>query len=97
MADMNVRYKSTPRSSEDVKKLQSRLNRVIGQLNGIKTMLDDNRYCEDILIQLSAVESAMRSFGYALFAEHLSTCVSEQIKSGSETVVPETMELIKRL
>jgi len=53
-------YKHTPRKDSSVRALHSRLNRIIGQLNGIKSMLDENRYCGDVLIQVSAAESALR-------------------------------------
>ena len=54
------RHKSTPRDAAKQKKLTSRINRIIGQLSGIQNMLDDNRYCGDILIQIGAVESALQ-------------------------------------
>lgn len=91
------RYKSTPRSEESLKNLDARLNRIIGQLGGIKKMLADNRYCGDILTQLSAAESALQSLGYIILKEHMESCVREQILSGSKTVVDETVELIKKM
>ena len=54
-------HKATPRSQQMQDDLQKRLNRVIGQLNGVKSMIDDNRYCGDVLMQLSAAESAVHS------------------------------------
>lgn len=91
------RYKNTPRTEEERKLLQNRLNRIIGQLGGIKNMIDDNRYCGDILIQISAVESALKSLGYIIMQNHLETCVTEQIKSGNDEIIGEVMELFKRL
>lgn len=91
------RYKNTPRTEEEQKLLQNRLNRIIGQLGGIKNMIDDNRYCGDILIQISAVESALKSLGYIIMQNHLETCVTEQIKSGNDEIIGEVMELFKRL
>ena len=61
------RHKDIPRADEEVKLLRNRLNRIIGQLNGIQKMLDDNRYCGDILIQVAAAESALQNVGYILF------------------------------
>lgn len=90
-------YRETPRSEEDVKALISRVNRVRGQVDGVKTMLEENRYCGDILIQISAAESALRSLSYLIFEEHLATCVADKIKSGDGEIVKETIELIKRL
>lgn len=90
-------HKHTPRSAEDLKALQSRLNRIIGQLNGIKNMLDDNRYCGDILTQVSAVESALQAFGYEILSDHLNTCVVENIQQGNLSILTEAISLIKKL
>ena len=60
-------------------------------------MLDDNRYCGDILIQVAAVESAMQSFGYLILQEHIKTCMTEEIQSGNTEVVDEVLELMKKL
>ena len=91
------RYKHTPRSEEAEKKLINRLNRVIGQLGGIKKMVEEDRYCGDILMQVAAVESALQSFGYLLLQDHLTTCVVEEIQKGNVDVVDEAMELIKKM
>ena len=60
-------------------------------------MLDDNRYCGDILVQVAAVESAMQSFGYLILQEHMKTCMTEEIQSGNTEVVDEVLELMKKL
>lgn len=91
------RYKATPRNDETQKELQVRLNKAIGQLNGIKKMIEDNRYCGDILIQLSAVERALENLGYEILQEHMHTCVVEEIKNGNTDIVSESIELMKRL
>ncbi len=91
------RYKNTPREEDTVKQLQNRLNRIIGQLNGIKTMLDDNRYCGDVLTQVAAVESALQSLGYIILRNHLETCVVEEIKNDNTQILDEALELIKKL
>ncbi len=90
-------HKNTPRSGKEQRQLQSRINRIIGQLNGIKNMLDDNRYCGDILIQIGAVESALQSLGYVILQEHLQTCVVEEVRKGNEDIMAEAVELIKKL
>ena len=92
-----MRYKGTPRSEEQIKQLVSRLNRISGQLSGIKKMVEENRYCGDVLVQVSAVESAVRAFGYLVLEEHMRTCVSEKIRAGDEGIVKETVDLIKKL
>lgn len=91
------RKKSVPRSDETVRSLKNRLNRMSGQLAGISRMLDDDRYCGDILIQVAAVESALQSFGYLILKEHMETCVAEDVRKGSLTVMDETIDLIKKL
>ena len=91
------RHKATPRGEKDLRQLQNRLKRMMGQLGGIANMLEDNRYCGDILMQVAAVESALQSFGYLLLQDHLTTCVVEEIQKGNVDVVDEAMELIKKL
>lgn len=90
-------HKNTPRDEETLRQLHNRLNRIIGQLGGIKNMLDDNRYCGDILTQIGAVESALQSFGYIILQDHMSTCVVEEIQKGNTQIVEEAVELIKKL
>ncbi len=91
------RHKHTPRSEEAQRQLVNRLNRIIGQLNGIKNMVEDNRYCGDILIQVAAAESALQSFGHIVLRDHMETCVVEQIQNGNLEVIDETIELVKKL
>ena len=90
-------HKTTPREEKELKQLKNRLNRMIGQLNGIGKMLDENRYCGEVLTQVAAVESALQSFGYQLLQEHMETCVVEEIERGNMEVIEEAVELIKKL
>ena len=90
-------YKSTPRSEKNIRELQNRLSRVIGQINGVKKMIDDGRYCTDIIIQISASEKALAAVSDILLKEHLETCVVERIKQGDYDVVPETLDLISKM
>ena len=87
------RTKHTPRSKGQEKQLQNRLNRIIGQLNGISRMLEENRYCGDILTQVAALQG----FGYIILKEHLESCVIEEIKNGNEQIMEEVAFLIKKL
>lgn len=91
------RYKHTPRSEEAKKKLTNRLNRVIGQLGGIKKMVEEDRYCGDILMQVAAVESALQALGYVMLQDHMETCVVEEIQNGNTAIVDEAIELVKKL
>ncbi|MBC2889567.1 metal-sensing transcriptional repressor [Gordonibacter massiliensis (ex Traore et al. 2017)] len=95
-ASCACRHKETPRDQALQADLQKRLNRVIGQLNGVKAMLDDNRYCGDVLTQLAAAESAVHSVSSKLLQNHLETCVVEQIQRGNVEVVDEVMQLMKK-
>lgn len=90
-------HKNTPRDEQEQKQLQNRINRIIGQLNGIKNMIEDNRYCGDILIQIAAVESALQNLGYIVLQDHLETCVVEEIQKGNDAIMAEAVELIKKL
>lgn len=89
--------KTTPRSGEELRLLKNRLNRMAGQLSGIGKMLDENRYCGDILTQVAAVESALQSFGYLVLQDHMETCVVEEIRRGNTGIVDEAVELVKKL
>ncbi len=91
------RMKAEPRSAEAVRKLENRINRMIGQLGGIRTMVQENRYCGDILVQVAAVESALQNLGYIILEEHMASCVSTEIRAGNEEIIAETMELVKKL
>ena len=91
------RHKHTPRPEQEQKKLQNRVNRIIGQMNGIKAMIDDNRYCGDILIQIGAVESALKSLGYVILQDHLETCVTEEVRKGNQQIMAEAVELIRKM
>ena len=92
-----AKYKATPRGEEFQADLQRRLNRAIGQLNGVKAMLDDNRYCGDILTQIAAVESALQSVGYLVLQEHMRSCVAEGVREGRDEMLDEAVELMKKL
>jgi DNA-binding FrmR family transcriptional regulator len=96
-SDCCCRYKETPRSEDTLKQLRNRINRIMGQLSGIQKMLDDNRYCGDILTQVAAAESALKSVGYIILEEHMQTCVVENVKKGNTEIVAEAVELIKKL
>ena len=89
--------KNTPRDEQTVKQLRNRINRIIGQLNGIQKMIDDNRYCGDVLMQIAAVESALQNVGYMILQEHMETCVVEEIQKGNTEIVNEAFELMKKL
>lgn len=85
------------RSEKETKDLITRLSRIEGQVRGVKNMVEEERYCVDILNQVSAVQAALNSFSKELLASHIHTCVVEDIKQGNEEAVDELCETIKKL
>ena len=96
MRECTCRHKDTPRDDAFQDNLQKRLNRAIGQLGGVKAMLEDNRYCGDVLLQLTAAEKAIHRVSELILENHLHTCVVEQVRQGNEDVVDEAMDLIRK-
>ena len=91
------RHKRTPRDEAELRQLKNRLSRMQGQLSGIGRMLDENRYCGDILIQIAAGEKALQGFGYLILQEHMRTCMAEDIEAGRKETIDEVVDLIKKL
>ena len=89
--------KKTVRSETTKKDLISRLNRIEGQIRGISKMIEDDRYCGDILIQLSAVNSSIKSLSVKMLEKHLKNCVKNQVLEGNDEVLDEVTELIKKI
>lgn len=90
-------YKKKERSKGEAKKLINRLNRIEGQVRGIKRMLEQDAYCTDILIQVSAVNAALNSFNKELLAEHIRTCVAEDIRQGKDETIDELVVTLQKL
>ncbi len=89
-------YKHTPRDEQFKKALLGRLNRAIGQLNGVKAMVEEDRYCGDVLTQLAAAESAVRAVSREVLRDHLNTCVVERVQAGDTEVVDEVCDLLRK-
>jgi DNA-binding FrmR family transcriptional regulator len=89
--------KKTIRSEEEYKKLMNRLNRIEGQIRGIKGMLERNAYCADILVQSAAVNAAVNSFNKELLASHIRTCVARDIREGKDEVIDELVGTLQKL
>ncbi|MBQ6385681.1 MAG: metal-sensing transcriptional repressor [Lachnospiraceae bacterium] len=85
------------RSEKEYRDLMNRLKRIEGQIRGIEGMLEKNAYCPDILIQVSAVNSALNSFNKALLSSHIRTCVADDIRDGNEEIIEELVTLLKKL
>ncbi|MBR5046992.1 MAG: metal-sensing transcriptional repressor, partial [Eubacterium sp.] len=84
-------------NEEEKKKLLSRLKRVEGQIRGIEKMVENDQYCPDILIQVSAVTSAMNSFTKVLLSSHIKSCVANDIRDGKDESIDEICALLQKL
>ncbi|MCD7862103.1 MAG: metal-sensing transcriptional repressor [Lachnospiraceae bacterium] len=89
--------KTTERSPEEVKKLINRLNRIEGQIRGIRGMVERDAYCPDILTQSAAVTAAMNAFNRELMSNHIKHCVVRDIKEGKEDTVDELVFTLQKL
>lgn len=89
--------KTKHREVKEYKDLIHRLNRIEGQVRGIKGMVENECYCVDILTQVSAIQSALNGFNKVLLGNHIKTCVVEDIKAGNEEAVDELMKTIQKL
>ena len=87
----------THRSPEEIDKYVKRLNRIEGQVRGITKMIKEDRHCDDILIQLSAVNEAIRSLGEELLLHHMKTCMVDDIKNNDLETIDEILYLFRRL
>ena len=85
------------RETKEYKDLLNRLNRIEGQVRGVKNMVIEDRYCIDIITQVSAIESALNAFNKKLLSEHIKTCVIDDIKSGREDAVEELLKTVGKL
>ena len=90
-------HKKKKRSQEEHKRLVNRLSRVEGQIRGIKKMVEEDAYCIDILIQVAAANAALNSFNKELLAEHIRTCVADDIKNGREETIEELVATLQKL
>ena len=89
--------KTTARSDEDRKKLVNRLSRIEGQIRGIRAMLENDAYCNDILTQSAAVNAAVNAFNRELIASHLRTCVARDLREGKDEIIDELAATLQKL
>lgn len=88
--------KKTYRTEEEKKIVNNRINRIEGQLRGVKKMINDDIYCRDVLIQLSAIENSIRSLSNHILENHLYTCVIRDLEKGNLEVIDELINLFKK-
>lgn len=90
-------HRTKMRTEEETRLMVNRLNRIEGQVRGIRRMVENHAYCPDILIQVSAITAALNSFNKVLLAEHIRTCVSEDIKESKEETIDELVTVLRKL
>lgn len=90
-------HKTKERSDKEYKDLINRLSRIEGQIRGIKGMVEKDAYCTDILTQVAAVNAALNSFNKVLLANHIKTCVTQDILEGKEETVDELVTTLQKL
>ena len=94
--DNNCCNKKTKRSPEEKKLIINRLNRIGGQINGISKMIENDAYCNDILVQLTAVKNSVKSLSTHILENHLYTCVPKELENGDFDTIDELISLFKR-
>ena len=95
ISDVEARVRT--RTDEEYKKLLNRLNRIEGQIRGVKSMLENDAYCTDIVLQVSAINAALNSFNRQLLAEHIRTCVADDIRNGEDDTIEDLVNTVTRL
>ena len=89
--------KTKDRTGKEYRDMINRLSRIEGQVRGIKNMVEKDAYCTDILVQVAAVNAALNSFNRVLLANHIKTCVTQDIRDGKEETVDELVQTLKKL
>ena len=95
--EQNCCHKTKERSEEERKKLVNRLNRIEGQIRGIRGMIAKDAYCTDVLTQVAAANAALNAFTKELLASHIRTCVAEDIRAGKDETIDELVSTLQKL
>lgn len=90
-------HKTKKRGEEEYRLLINRLSRIEGQVRGIRKMVESDAYCTDILTQVSAVQAALNAFNRELLANHIRTCVAEDIRGGKDETIDELVVTLQKL
>lgn len=90
-------HKTKERSEKEYRDMINRLNRIEGQIRGIKGMVEKDAYCPEILIQVAAANAALNSFNKVLLANHIRTCVAQDIRDGKEETIDELVTTLQKL
>ena len=94
---MKDKQKTKERNEEEKQKLIRRLNIIAGQVNGLQQMVTDDRYCADILMQISSTTNALKSLGNEILKNHMKSCMVEDIQKGNLEVIEEILDLVNKL
>lgn len=95
--EQNCCHKTKERSEEERKKLVNRLNRIEGQIRGIRGMIEKDAYCTDVLTQVAAANAALNAFTKELLASHIKTCVADDIRAGRDETIDELVATLQKL
>jgi DNA-binding FrmR family transcriptional regulator len=90
-------HRTKERSEEEYKSLINRLNRIEGQIRGIRGMVEKSAYCPDILSQVSAATAALNAFSKELLSQHIRTCVAQDIRAGKDETIDELVATLQKL
>ena len=85
------------RNEKEERDLLNRLNRIEGQIRGIRGMVEKEAYCPDILTQVAAASAALNSFSKVLLASHIKTCVAQDIRAGKDETIDELLTTLQKL
>ncbi len=89
-------HRKNHRGKKDIELINNRLNRIDGQIKGIRKMINEDIYCNDVLIQLAAVEKAIRNLSNIILEDHLYSCISDDLINGNLDSIDEIVSLFKR-
>ena len=96
MEEKSCNHRKKHRGAKDINLITNRLNRIDGQIKGIKKMINDDVYCNDVLIQLSSVEKAIRNLSNIILEDHLYNCIADDLENGNLESIDEIVGLFKR-
>ena len=89
--------KKKERKDSEIKSLVTRLNRIEGQVKGIRNMIENDAYCTDVLVQVSAINAALNAFSKTLLANHIKTCVANDIRAGKDEVIDDLLNTLQKM
>lgn len=89
--------KKKHRNEEEKHQIMNRISRIEGQLNGIRKMIDNDVYCDDILIQVSAINSSVKSLGKLILNNHMKSCVKDELLKGNDGIIDEVFTMFSKL